>query len=414
MKHLFYSLFLSSLLCLSLLALSSCENTETVEQKAARIHQSVISLDSHTDTPLRLMRGEFDLGTRHDYAKRGGRVDFPRMKEGGLDAIFFAVFTGQGPRDAESNQKTKEKALSIYKRIDEAMNQYPDLAEIALTAADAVRLKKAGKLAVYLGMENGYPVGTDLSLIKTYYDLGTRYITLCHTSNNDICDSSTDDMGPEHNGLSAFGKRVVTEMNRLGMLIDISHISDKAVEDVLNLSKSPVIASHSCTLALCDNPRNLNDALLEQLANNGGVIQVCLLSEYLKKIEQDSQRVVMMKELRGEYRRYSKMSEEERQDFWVRVEKVNEKYPAKLATVSDLVDHIDHIVKVTGIDHVGIGSDFDGGGAIADCQDVSEMGNITLELVRRGYTEEQIGKIWSGNFLRVFAKTEALAANSKQ
>ena len=257
-------------------------------------------------------------------------------------------------------------------------------------------------------MENGYPVGQDLSLIKMYYDLGARYITLCHTRNNDICDSSTDEDGPEHGGLSEFGEQVVAEMNRLGMLIDISHISDDAAEDVLNLSKAPVIASHSCARALCDNPRNLNDKLLTQLADKNGVIQICLMSDYLRKIEQDSQRVAMTKELRGEYRRYSKMSEEERQHLWVRWEEVNQKYPAKLATVSDLVDHIDHVVKVAGIDHVGIGSDFDGGGALADCQDVSQMGNITLELVRRGYSEEQIGKIWSGNFLRVLSEAETL------
>ena len=391
----------------------SCANDETLEQKAARIHSNVISLDSHTDTPLRLIREEFDIGVRHDYGRRGGRLDFPRMKEGGLDAAFFAVFTGQGSRDPETNQKVKEKALSIFDHINLAMKKYPDQAGIALTAADAELLKKAGKLAIYLGMENGYPVGEDLSLIKMYYDLGARYITLCHTSNNDICDSSTDDDGPEHGGLSEFGEQVVAEMNRLGMLIDISHISDEAVEDVLNLSKSPVIASHSCVRALCDNPRNLNDKLLTQLADKNGVIQICLMSDYLRKIEQDSQRVAMTKELRGEYRRYSKMSEEERQDMWVRWEEVNQKYPAKLATVSDLVDHIDHVVKVAGIDHVGIGSDFDGGGALADCQDVSQMGNITLGLVRRGYSEEQIGKIWSGNFLRVLSEAETLVNKNR-
>jgi membrane dipeptidase len=396
-----FGLFLLSII----LILTSCSN----EKKAAEIHERILTIDSHTDTPMRLLRSDFDISVRHEPGRKGGLVDLPRMKEGGLDAIFFAVFIGQGQRDAESNEKAKNRALEIHHKIHESVEKNANLAGIALTPEDAYRLQSEGKRAIYIGMENGYPVGKDLSLIKEYYDLGTRYITLCHTKNNDICDSSTDDDGPEHGGLSEFGTAVVREMNRLGIMVDISHISDDAVMDVLEISTAPVIASHSCARAVCDNPRNLNDDLLKLIAENNGVVQVCLLSDYVKKIQQDSVREKAVKELRSEYKNYSKMSEEEKEKIWQKWEMLNEKYPKKMATVSDFVDHIDHIVKVAGIDYVGIGSDFDGGGGLADCRDVSQMGNITLELVNRGYSEEEIEKIWAGNFMRVFKEVEKRA-----
>jgi membrane dipeptidase len=373
---------------------------EPLEEKAARIHDEVWTVDTHVDTPMRLLRSDFDLGERHDPRQRGGKVDLPRMKEGGLDAIFFAVFVGQGPRTAEGNQKAKERALATFEAIHDAVRTHANLAEIALSPDDAYRIERTGKRAIYMGIENGYPVGNDLSLLKRYYDLGARYITLCHTKNNDICDSSTDE--PEHQGLSAFGKEVVSEMNRLGMVIDVSHISDEAFHDVLSTSKAPIIASHSCARALCDNPRNLDDEMLKRLADRGGVIQMCILSSYVKKPEPFPERDAARDALRATYKSFSELPPDEQErvrNAWYELER---KYPRKLATVSDVVDHIDHIVRVAGIDHVGIGTDFDGGGGVEDCYDVSEMGNITLELVRRGYEEEEIRKIWGGNFLRVF------------
>ncbi len=218
-------------------------------------------------------------------------------------------------------------------------------------------------------MENGYPVGTDLSLIKTYYDLGARYITLCHWANNDICDAATDPAGPEHNGLSTFGRQVVAEINRLGMMIDISHASDKTVRDVLEESTAPIIASHSSARAVYDHPRNLSDELLRMIGEKGGVVQATI--EYVKA--------------HASYDR------------------------PELPTVAEFVDHIDHIVNIAGIDHVGIGTDFDGGGELSDCYDVSEMGNITRELVKRGYTAKQIQNIWGGNLMRVFKNVQEAA-----
>jgi membrane dipeptidase len=386
----------------------------TLIKKAAEIHEQVLTIDTHVDTPFMLERKDFDIGKINDSRKRGGKVDFPRMKKGGLDAIFFAVFVGQAERTPAGNEKAKNEALGTFDLIHKAVKAYPDQAELALNPDDAYRIEKQGKRAIYIGIENGYPLGKDINMVKKYYDLGARYITLCHTRNNDICDSSTDEKGPEHNGLSQFGKQIVTEMNRLGMLVDVSHISDKSFYDVLELSAAPVVATHSCARAVCNNPRNLTDDMLKKLAQKGGVIQMCILSEYVKEMPANPERDAAHKAMHEKFHNYDTLSEMEKKkarEEWMRIE---EKYPPNLATVAEAVDHIDHIVKVVGIDYVGIGTDFDGGGGLKDCYDVSEMGNITLELVKRGYSEEDIRKIWGGNFMRVFREVERAAREIRE
>ncbi len=383
-------------------------------EKARKIHENILTVDTHTDTPMMLRSPSFDIGKLNDPKKRGGKVDFPRMKKGGLDSIFFAVFVGQGPRTSEGREEAKLNALTQFNLIKIAVNKYPELAETALKSSDAAEIEKRGRRAIYIGIENGYPLGIDISLVKMFYDLGGRYITLCHTQNNDICDSSTDRKGEEHGGLSEFGKKVVKEMNRLGMIIDVSHISDKSFYDVLKTSESPVIASHSCARAICDNPRNLTDDMLKLLAEKDGVIQLCVLSEYVKKPKPYPARDNAFKKLRAEYENYSKLSEEEKNKVREKWYELNRKYPRELATVADAVDHIDHIVKVAGIDHVGIGTDFDGGGGLSDCYDVSELWRITYELVKRGYSEEDISKIWGGNFFRVFKKIEDISKKKQK
>ncbi len=375
---------------------------------AEKIHSEIITIDTHVDTPLRMVRG-MDITKRNDGKKDGSKLDFPRMKEGKLDAVFFAVYVGQGKRDDEGNSKAYKRAIELFDVIDSVMSANKHVAEIALTPKDAVRIKSENKLAIYLGVENGYPLGKDISLIKKFYDMGARYITLSHTKNNDICDSSTDPEGPEHNGLSDFGKEVVKEMNKIGMIIDVSHISDKAVEDVLKVSSVPVIASHSCVRALNDNPRNLNDELIKSIAEKGGVVQVCFYSGYLKTPEPNPVRDSLLNELQQKYQNYEDLPAEVQQKARAERYEINEKFPAKLATVSDVVDHIDHIVKIAGIDYAGIGTDFDGGGGVEGCIDASEMKNITVELLKRGYSKEDIEKIWSGNFFRVFNEVEKFA-----
>jgi len=385
-----------------------------IQLKAKKIHQEVYTVDSHNDTPMSFADVDFNMAEKHDVKNGGSCMDFPRMKEGGLDGAFFAVFTGQGPLTDEGRQNAYKHAKTTFDNIYKVAALHADLAGIALSPKDGYRLNKEGKASMFIGVENGYPIGLDINRVQEFYNLGTRYITLCHTKNNDICDSSTDKAGPLHNGLSDFGKLVVAEMNRVGIMVDVSHMSDKSFYDVIAASKVPVIASHSCAKELCNNPRNLSDDMLTTLAQNDGVIQMCVLSAYVKTPDPNPARDSAESALRQKYGDRSKLSPEEQKVARSAYVAVRQKYPEKMATVSDLVDHIDHIIKIAGIDHVGIGTDFDGGGGLADCRDASQMENITLELVKRGYTKKDIARIWSGNLFRVMDEVEIYASKQKK
>jgi membrane dipeptidase len=395
---------LSAAMIMILIASGCLTKEEQLKKRADKIHAALLTVDTHCDTPMDIYSSGFDLGVRHD----DGCVDFPRMKEGGLNAEFFAVFTGQGQRDDSTLNKVHKKALAIFDAIHKNVEKNKALAAMAVTPDDAYRLKKEGRIAAFIGVENGYPIGKDISRVKQYYDLGARYITLSHTKNNDICDSSTDPKGAENNGLSDFGKEVVKEMNRLGMMVDVSHISDKSFYDVLKISVAPVIASHSSCRALCESPRNLDDNMLQALKQNGGVIQICLLSDYLKTPEKNPELDAKIAELKKKYGDYSTLPEEKKRLIRKEYADIQNKY-ARLATVKDAVDHIDHVVQVIGVDHVGIGSDFDGGGGIEGCRTAAEMKNITIELLRRGYSKKEIEKIWGGNVMRVLQRVEDIA-----
>lgn len=396
---------LSVVVSLVIFFLAACNSTEVkLAKRADKIHSSIFTIDTHCDTPMNFAEGDFDLGQLHEE----GCVDFPRMIKGGLHAEFFAVFTAQGPRDDSTFNRVHSEALGIIDAIHKNVEKNSTVAEIAFTAEDGYRLKKAGKIAAYIGMENGYPIGKDISKIKEFYDLGARYITLAHTKNNDICDSSTDPAGPENNGLSPLGVEVVREMNRLGMMVDISHISDKSFYDVLKVTKAPVIASHSSCRALCGSPRNLSDDMLLALKENGGVIQICILSSYLKTPEPNPEMEAKLNELKKKFGEFGSLPDSLKKQARKEYNDIRNRYE-KLATVRDIVDHIDHVVQVIGIDYVGIGSDFDGGGGVNGCKTVAEMKNVTIELLRRGYTRSDIKKIWGENFMRVFRKVEEIA-----
>ncbi len=409
MKNNMKNIFLSILIILLAVSCNNNKKEQELIDQANKIHKEIISIDTHTDTPLRLFRSDFDLTKRNIFQNDGSRFDFPRMEEGGIDAVFFAIFTGQGTRDEEGYKKVTARTEELFDSVFAAMERSRNLAELAYSTSNIEYLKSTGKKAVLLGMENGYPVMKDLAKLKEFYNKGIRYITLCHTKNNDICDSSTDDNGPEFDGLSDFGVEVVKEMNRLGMIVDISHVSDKAFYDVIELSEVPVMASHSCVRALCDNPRNMTDDMIKRLAENGGVIQIAIFSDYIKEIPEDSLRVKAFDDLKEKYNDFKDLNEIDLNKARKEWHQLDQKYPKKLATVSDLVDHIEHVIKIAGVDFVGIGSDFDGGGGIDGCQDVSEMKNITIELLKRGYSKEDIAKIWGGNFLRVFKTVEEYA-----
>jgi membrane dipeptidase len=378
-----------------------------IDRKAGKIHKRILTVDSHTDAPMNLMSKGFDISKNNASSENESKYDFPRMKLGGLDAAFFAIFVPQGPRTPEGNFHAKAKADRVIDSIYAVLGRCHNLAGLAVTPSDAYRLKRSGKRAIFMGMENGYPIGNDLSLIQACYTKGVRYITLCHTKNNDICDSSTDTV--EFNGLSDFGKHVVEFMNKTGMMIDISHASDKTFYDVLTISKAPVIASHSCARAICNNKRNLDDDMLRALAKNGGVVQMCILSDYVKTPDPNPARDSAFKAFHIKFSNYALMTDAEQEVAHKAWDELHRKYPETLATVSDVADHIDHMVRVAGINHVGIGTDFDGGGGVVGCYDVSEMKNITKELIRRGYSTRDIKKIWGGNLMRVMKKVARVA-----
>lgn len=385
-------------------------NGEEPEKRLKEIHDKALTVDTHCDTPMALLRENFDIGKRN--APPQNRVDFPGMKEGGLDAIFFAAFTSQRERTQENTEAAYKAANKMIDATYDACKKYSEMAEVATSSEDAARIEATGKRAIYIGMENGFPLGTDIKRVKEFYNRGVRYITLCHSSNNDICDSSTDREGPEHNGLSKFGKKVVKEMNKLGMMIDVSHISDKSFFDVIKYSKTPVIASHSSVRSIAHHNRNMTDEMIRALAKNDGVIQICLLDVYIKDPDTTTIRYQKEKEVRQIYNTtFDSMTDEEKDEFRNRRREIREKYPREIVTVADYVDHIDYVKNLVGIDFVGIGSDFDGGGGLADCADVSQFPNITKEMLKRGYTEEEILKVWGGNFFRVFKENEKLAKN---
>ena len=387
-------------------------NDVAIIERARAIHGRLLTIDTHKDIPDNFATPEADPKTMN------AQVNLDKMKAGGYDMAFFAVYVAQGARTDSGNAVAKQRALNKFAAIHRMAEQmYPNLIEIAYTPTDVERIHKAGKLIAGIGIENGWVVGHDLSLIKTYYDLGARYMTLAHALNNDICGSSTDPKGPEWHGLSPFGRQVVQEMNRVGMMVDISHVSKECMLQTVALSTSPVIASHSGVTAINNVPRNMDDEELAVLAKNGGVVQVVGLAEFVKH---QPARDSAVRELDDEFfpappgggRRPDRasLSPERSSEYDRRMAAVEERWP--LANVVDFVNHIDHAVRVAGIDHVGISSDFDGGGGITGWNDASQTFNVTLELVERGYREEDIRKLWGGNLLRVWADNQRRAGRA--
>jgi len=376
---------------------------------ARTLHEDAITIDTHND-----ILGNWGTEEINPCTGTEMRVDIPKMVAGELDMTFPAVFVGQGPRTPEGYAEVKAAAMEKFEAIHRVAEEMcPDKVDIAYRTDDVARIVAEGKRVYGIGIENGYAIGTDLSLVEEYYDLGTRYITLTHSGHNDIGDSSTPRSGPEEEfgGLSEFGEEVVREMNRLGIMVDISHVSDNTVRDVFALTRAPVIASHSGARTLADVPRNLSDELLRGLAENGGVIQVVALDSYL--MEDPPDKVAAIETLREEmgltdWDAYRAMTEEQREAYQERMNEIEAQWPG--ADLATFVDHIDYVKNLIGVDHVGIGTDFDGGGGIRGFNDASEAPNVTEELVRRGYTDEEIKKIWGENLLRVWREVEAVAA----
>ena len=419
MQNKIFRVLLMSILLIFYFSCKEQKIEENSQAKTNEFHERIITLDTHVDIPLNFATEELNPGIRLEKRK----VDLVKMKEGGLDGVFFAVYVGQGERTPEGYEKVKEQALTKFNaihRMCEVMN--PDMVELATSPADVRRIEKTGKRIALIGIENGYAIGKDISLLERYYDLGTRYITLCHSGHNDICSSSSPrgaEEAAEETGLTEFGKQVVDTMNRLGIMVDVSHVSPKSFYDVIQLSKAPIIASHSSCRALCDVTRNLDDDQLLALKKNEGTIQMVPLNSFIKTDSPErketfaalQEEFILPERRSARQEALKKMSEEQRGLYEKKLEALDQKYPpVGSADLQDYVDHIDHAVKLIGIDHVGIGTDFDGGGGIEGFNDASEATNVTQELLRRGYSEEDIEKIWGGNLLRVWGEVEKVAA----
>jgi len=344
------------------------EKTIDMTIESIEIHKEIITLDTHCDINLKNFTNQNNYTVNTD-----SQVNLPKMINGGLDVAWFIVFTGQGSLNKNGYKRAYKNAIDKFEAIHRLVEEYaPDQIELALSEEDVYRINAKGKKIAMIGVENAYPLGEDLSNIEKFYNLGARYMSLAHNGHSQFSDSNTgeEDNIWMHNGLSDKGKEAILEMNRIGIMIDVSHPSKEAIRQMIEISNAPVIASHSSARSLCNHSRNLDDEQLDWIKKNGGVVQTVALAGYLR-----------------------------------------DDISTELVSVKDLVDHIDYMVKRIGIDHVGISSDFDGGGGIKGWSDASETFNVTKELLKRGYTKEEISKIWSGNLLRVLTEVTEIAKN---
>lgn len=386
------------LLLLALLPLLAHADT-AVSPATLALHQHLLVLDSHLDTPLTLTRPGWNILERHDYRQDGSQVDLPRMREGGLDGGFFAVYTPQGPRTEEGRAYASAYGLATLTRIRDVIDRNPDSFALALTAADARRIAAQGKRVVFISMENADPLSSDPELLNTYYRQGLRMLGLVHFMNNDLADSAT--ALPEWKGLSPKGRDLVQRANRLGILLDVSHASDAVFDQMLALSSAPLIASHSSSRAVNPHPRNLDDNRVRQLAAKGGVIQVNAYSDYLIPLTPNPDRNKAMAALGARFHNLAALSPEQVKALYQERDSLNQRFAQPKASLDVFMKHLLHLLEVAGPDHVGIGADWDGGGGVSGLDDVSQLPVITQRLLDAGYSEHQVANIWSGNLLRV-------------
>ena len=373
---------------------------------ATALHMRLLTLDTHLDTPASLVLPGWSIMDAHTVKDDATQVDLPRMKRGGLDGGFWAIYTPQGPLDAESTRKARDFAVMRGVAIREMVAAHPESFALASKAADAAAIKASGKRVVYLSIENAWPLGDDPTLLRSFFAMGVRISGFAHFRTNQFADSSTD--AARWDGLSPLGVQLLAEMNRLGVVPDLSHSSDRALDDALRLSKAPVLLTHSGCKAVFDHPRNIDDVHLKALAAAGGVIQIN--SVYVKGLKQSPEREAALKALGAKYPEDHIMSGSERKDFLAARRAIEAQYPAVRAGFEDVMANLLHALKVAGVDHVGIGLDWDGGGGVTGLEDVVDLPKLTAALLAAGYTEADIAKIWSGNVLRVLAAAEAEAA----
>jgi membrane dipeptidase/D-alanyl-D-alanine dipeptidase len=409
------------------LAFAQQISDQTLLEKAKEIHENVITIDTHADININ------NFTEKRNYTMDlENQVTLPKMDAGRLDVAWFIVYTGQDELTDEGFKNAYENAMSKFDAIHKLVKDFaPDQIGLATNSEEVRKLTSEGKKVAMIGVENGYSIGKDIENVEKFYDLGARYMSLAHQGHSQLSDSNTGEENDEwlHNGLSDLGKEVISEMNRLGMMIDVSHPSRKAIKQMFEFSKAPLIASHSAARELCNHSRNLDDELLMLFKEHGGVVQTVAFSAYVnteknKAFEEASSKVYEKKAQEMNFVILPRdsvraLSNENRNAYYADYQKVRIaaspeiellKEEIQPVGVSDFVDHIDYMVDLIGIEHVGISSDFDGGGGIDGWQDASETLNITIELVKRGYTEEEIAKLWGENLLRVMDEVDAVAA----
>jgi len=372
-----------------------------ISERARRVHSRAIVVDTHIDTTMSLMGGR-----DFDFAKRNatGHVDLPRMREGGMDAPFFSIYipaTVTGP-------EAVKRSLRLIDAVRETVRRFPNDLALATTAEEVRRAHKQGKIAALMGMEGGHMIDDDLGVLRMYASLGVRYLTLTHSRHTNWADSSGEE--PRHNGLTDFGKDVVRELNRLGVMVDISHVADKTFWDALEVSRAPMIASHSSCRALAGHPRNMTDEMIQALAKKGGVIQITFVDGFLSeelRLAQEAVREERAARTAEIQRRFPEDAEKRREEM----RKLNEEFRARMPKPGWelIVQHIDHAVKLAGVDHVGLGSDFDGATMPAGMEDATQLPKITEALLARGYSEKDVEKILGGNLLRVLEQVERVS-----
>ena len=405
--------FLRSVLLLGCSALAwtgSAAAAGDVDARARKVHESLLTLDTHVDTAMLFGVAGWDFQQAHKVQVDGSQLDYPRMVAGGLDGAFFATYIPQGPLTDAGRAAARDAALVRLQEIHDMVAAHPARFEIALTADDARRIVATKKRVVFLSMENGYPVGRDLTLLATFHALGVRVAGPVHFLNNDLGDSSTDPAGPTWHGLSPLGRAYVQEANRLGILLDASHASDDVLDQMLELSSAPIILTHSGAKAVFDHPRNVDDERLRRIAAKGGVIQVYAYGDYFvagPHLPERDAAIAAVRRAAGSARTRAALEARTRE-----LDAIDARFPVPHASFEDFMAHLLHVVRVAGVDHAGIGLDFDGGGGVEGLRDAADYPRITARLLREGFSPADIAKIWSGNALRVLAEAQAHAASA--
>ncbi len=394
--------------CVSIDISREPSNTAGAPPEIAAMQDKLLTLDTHLDTPALLLRDGWSIEDEHSVKQDGSDVDLPRMKKGGLDGGFWVIYTRQGPLTDEGYAKAYDHARRTYAAIKKMVESNPSDFAFAVTASDAAPIAASGKRVVFMSIENSYPLGKDEATLKArmreFYDDGVRLIGPVHMKNNDLADSATDE--PRWKGFSPLGKTFVAEANRLGMILDASHASDDVFDQMLAQSKAPIILSHSGVKAIFDHPRNIDDARLRRLAASGGVIQMNTLSAYLVETPKIAARDAALKAMYSKYVMENLTAAQGEQLTKDRAA-IDKKYPVPQASFEDFMIQVLHAIRVAGVDHVGIGADWDGGGGVQGMEDASLIWRITERLYKEGYNEPDLEKIWGGNVLRVLSAVEA-------